>query len=106
MPLSVHFLLEGEVNISMNSFDGKRFLLGVAVTIVVEGALSFLGLGVQAPQPSLGNMIIEVLDGLAANGDAGNGAAFQIGPRVFHRAGARVTAIHEAGHTLGLPRSY
>jgi phosphoglucosamine mutase len=28
--------------------------------------------------------------------DAGNGAAFQIGPRAFHRAGARVTAIHDA----------
>ena len=28
------------------------FLLGVAVTIVVEGALSFLGLGVPPPAPS------------------------------------------------------
>lgn len=28
--------------------------------------------------------------------DAGNGAAFQIGPRAFERAGARVTAIHAA----------
>ena len=36
------------------------------------------------------------LDGLSILMDAGNGAAFQIGPRAFHRAGARVTAIHDA----------
>ena len=33
------------------------FLLGVAVTIVVEGALSFLGLGVPPPAPSWGSML-------------------------------------------------
>src|SRR5262245_25202718 len=33
------------------------FLLAVAVTIVVEGALSFLGLGVPPPAPSWGSMI-------------------------------------------------
>ena len=35
------------------------FLLGVAVTIVVEGALSFLGLGVPPPAASWGSMIAE-----------------------------------------------
>jgi peptide/nickel transport system permease protein len=35
------------------------FLVGVAVTIVVEGALSFLGLGVPPPMPSWGSMIDE-----------------------------------------------
>lgn len=35
------------------------FLLGIAVTIVVEGALSFLGLGVPPPAPSWGIMIGE-----------------------------------------------
>jgi peptide/nickel transport system permease protein len=35
------------------------FLLGVAVTIVVEGALSFLGLGVPPPASSWGSMIAE-----------------------------------------------
>jgi peptide/nickel transport system permease protein len=35
------------------------FLLGVAVTIVVEGALSFLGLGVPPPMSSWGSMIGE-----------------------------------------------
>jgi peptide/nickel transport system permease protein len=35
------------------------FLLAVAVTIVVEGALSFLGLGVPPPAPSWGIMIGE-----------------------------------------------
>jgi peptide/nickel transport system permease protein len=40
------------------------FLLAVAVTIVVEGALSFLGLGVPPPQPSWGSMIGEGRDSL------------------------------------------
>jgi peptide/nickel transport system permease protein len=35
------------------------FLLAVAVTVVVEGALSFLGLGVPPPAPSWGGMIGE-----------------------------------------------
>jgi phosphoglucosamine mutase len=38
----------------------------------------------------------EDLDGLPVLMDAGNGAAFRIGPRAFHRAGARVTAIYDA----------
>jgi peptide/nickel transport system permease protein len=40
------------------------FLLAVAVTIVVEGALSFLGLGVPPPAPSWGSMIGEGRDSL------------------------------------------
>ena len=32
---------------------------GIANAILLEASLSFLGLGVQAPEPSLGNMIIE-----------------------------------------------
>jgi peptide/nickel transport system permease protein len=35
------------------------FLLGVAITIVVEAALSFLGVGVPLPTPSWGSMIGE-----------------------------------------------
>jgi len=35
------------------------FLLAVAITIVVEGALSFLGVGVPPPAPSWGSMIAE-----------------------------------------------
>ena len=38
----------------------------------------------------------ERLDGFEVLMDAGNGAAFQIGPRAFERAGARVTPIHAA----------
>ena len=38
---------------------GAFFLLGVAVIIVVEGALSFLGVGVPPPAPSWGVMIGE-----------------------------------------------
>jgi peptide/nickel transport system permease protein len=34
-------------------------LLGIGVTIILEGALSFLGLGIPPPQPSWGNMIFE-----------------------------------------------
>ena len=40
------------------------FLLGVAITIVVEGALSFLGLGVPPPLASWGVMIGEGRDSL------------------------------------------
>jgi peptide/nickel transport system permease protein len=40
------------------------FLLAVAVTIVVEGALSLLGLGVPPPTPSWGSMIAEGRDAL------------------------------------------
>jgi peptide/nickel transport system permease protein len=40
------------------------FLLLVAVTIVVEGILSFLGLGVPPPQPSWGSMIADGRDSL------------------------------------------
>jgi phosphoglucosamine mutase len=36
------------------------------------------------------------LGGLAVLLDAGNGAAYQIGPKTFHRAGAQVVAIHDA----------
>lgn len=32
-------------------------LLGIGVVIILEGALDFLGYGIQAPQPSWGNMI-------------------------------------------------
>ncbi|HEY2601785.1 MAG TPA: ABC transporter permease [Thermoleophilaceae bacterium] len=34
-------------------------LLGIGVTIVLEGALSFLGLGIQPPAPSWGNMLAQ-----------------------------------------------
>ena len=47
----------------------------------------------------------EDLDGLPVLMDAGNGAAFQIGPRAFHRAGARVTAIHDAPDGRNINRS-
>jgi peptide/nickel transport system permease protein len=48
------------------------FLLLVAVTIVVEGILSFLGLGVPPPQPSWGSMIADGRDSL----DTAPGIAF------------------------------
>ena len=35
---------------------------GVATAILLEATLSFLGLGVQVPEPSLGNMIFEARD--------------------------------------------
>lgn len=44
-PLTILFLLEGEVNISMNSIDGKRFLLGVAKAGEVLGLASAISGG-------------------------------------------------------------
>ncbi|WP_205857000.1 ABC transporter permease, partial [Phytoactinopolyspora endophytica] len=41
-------------------------LLGMGIVIVTEGALSFLGLGVPAPDPSWGNMIFEGQQSLSA----------------------------------------
>jgi len=34
-------------------------ILGIASAILIESALSFLGLGVQPPTPSWGNILIE-----------------------------------------------
>jgi len=68
------------------------FLLAVAVTIVVEGALSFLGLGVPPPAPSWGGMIGEGRESL------------EIAPRIaFLPAGAMflsVLAFNIVGDTL------
>ncbi len=41
-------------------------MLGMGIMIVTEGALSFLGLGIPAPQPSWGNMIFEGQQSLSA----------------------------------------
>jgi peptide/nickel transport system permease protein len=41
-------------------------LLGMGIIIILEGALSFLGLGVPAPEPSWGNMIATGQQTLAA----------------------------------------
>lgn len=40
-------------------------LLGMGMVIIVEGALSYLGLGVPLPQPSWGNMIAQGQEALA-----------------------------------------
>jgi peptide/nickel transport system permease protein len=41
-------------------------MLGMGVVIVIEGALSFLGLGIPAPAPSWGNMISQGQQSLSA----------------------------------------
>ncbi|RRO20418.1 ABC transporter permease [Saccharopolyspora rhizosphaerae] len=41
-------------------------MLGMGLTIVIEGALSFLGLGIQPPAPSWGNMIAQGQQSLSA----------------------------------------
>ncbi|MFD2417147.1 ABC transporter permease [Amycolatopsis pigmentata] len=41
-------------------------MLGMGITIVIEGALSFLGLGIPAPAPSWGNMIAQGQQSLSA----------------------------------------
>ncbi|MDI9579395.1 ABC transporter permease [Thermopolyspora flexuosa] len=44
-------------------------MLGMGTVIVIEGALSFLGLGIPAPNPSWGNMISEGQASLSATPD-------------------------------------
>lgn len=68
------------------------FLLGVAVTIVVEGALSFLGLGVPPPAPSWGSMIGEGRESL----DIAPWLAFLPAGAMF----ATVLAFNVVGDTL------
>lgn len=41
-------------------------MLGYGVTIIIEGALSFLGLGIPAPAPSWGNMVAQGQQSLSA----------------------------------------
>lgn len=41
-------------------------MLGMGITIVIEGALSFLGLGIPPPAPSWGNMIAQGQQSLSA----------------------------------------
>jgi peptide/nickel transport system permease protein len=41
-------------------------MLGMAIVVVTEGALSFLGLGIPAPRPSWGNMIFDAQQSLSA----------------------------------------
>jgi peptide/nickel transport system permease protein len=43
------------------------FLIGVATIIILEGALAFLGLSVNPPTPSWGNMINEARTVLSQN---------------------------------------
>ncbi len=68
------------------------FLLGVAVTIVVEGALSFLGLGVPPPAPSWGIMIGEGRESL----DIAPRLAFMPAAAMF----ATVLAFNMVGDSL------
>jgi peptide/nickel transport system permease protein len=68
------------------------FLVGVAVTVVFEGALSFLGLGVPPPLPSWGSMIGEARDSL----DTAPWLAFMPAGVMF----ATVLAFNLVGDTL------
>ncbi len=68
------------------------FLVAVAVTIVVEGALSFLGLGVPPPQPSWGSMIGEGRESL----DSAAWLAFTPASAMF----VTVLAFNVVGDTL------
>ena len=64
--------------------SSRSRLLGMGVTIILEGALSFLGLGVPPPEPSWGNMIFDGQAVLSAEPQA-RAAAERVPLR--HRAG-------------------
>ncbi|MEV2224171.1 ABC transporter permease subunit [Nocardia vinacea] len=53
-----------------------QLALSMSVAVFVEGAMSFIGIGVRPPDPSLGSIIAESISNLDAN------AAFAIGPLV------------------------
>lgn len=44
-------------------------MLGMGIVIIIEGALSFLGLGIPAPDPSWGNMVAQGQASLSATPD-------------------------------------
>ena len=85
------------------------FLLGVAVIIVVEGSLSFLGLGVPPPISSWGSMIgegresLDVAPRLAflpASGNVPHRAFLQSGRRHLARADRSAAGRTVTGNTL------
>jgi len=62
------------------------FLIGVATVIILEGALAFLGLSVNPPTPSWGNMINEARTVLAQNFWLAFFPSLALGPIVEHLA--------------------
>lgn len=46
---------------------GVQFALSLSVAVFIEGAMSFIGIGVRPPQPSLGSLIGESIGNLDAN---------------------------------------
>lgn len=52
-------LLVGEVAPNIAPVVGVQVFLALAIAVFAEGGLSFLGLGVPAPAPTLGNLIAE-----------------------------------------------
>ncbi|MGW6730430.1 ABC transporter permease [Nocardia sp. NPDC055029] len=46
---------------------GVQFALSLSVAVFVEGAMSFIGIGVRPPEPSLGSLIGESIANLDAN---------------------------------------
>ncbi|MFF2085851.1 ABC transporter permease [Nocardia sp. NPDC058176] len=46
---------------------GVQFALSLSVAVFIEGAMSFIGIGVRPPDPSLGSLIADSIDNLDAN---------------------------------------
>ena len=63
--------------------------LGISITVLLEATLSFLGVGVQPPTPSWGNIIFE------------NQAYFQSAPRLVFIPGAAITLMALAFNLVG-----
>jgi peptide/nickel transport system permease protein len=53
-----------------------QFALSMSTAVLLEGGLSFVGIGIQIPQPSLGNMLNEAIPYLSTD------PAFALGPLI------------------------
>ena len=80
-----------------------QLALSMSVAIFLESAMSFLGIGVRPPQPSLGNIIADSIDNLDVEPDVRRGSAARR-RAARARLPARRAGRRRPASTLGLRR--